>query len=256
MKYINKQKLDSINLNKDNFYVVIDFDRTLTAAKSISCWRVLYHSNLLGKNFKQSYDKIHDATYPSENETIQVKHELLQSRFSQYMELLKNLKIDEEIIERCVNKTDLKLRDGAREFLTKMYEYNIPVIIISASIGNVIEKFLKFHNCLYDNIYIYANYLDMTYQGKNVCNITPYSKNRICFSQEITDKIKDKYYILLVGDIIEDINMVSKEHLARTLSVGFLDKEISKNLEKYINTFDIVLADKESFINLLSILEL
>lgn len=256
MKYINEEKLDSIKLNKDNFYVVIDFDRTLTAAESISGWRVLYHSDLLGDNFKQNYDKIHDATSTSENESIQLRQEAFQSRFTQYMELLKKLKIDKEIIKKSVNKTDLKLRDGAKEFLTKMYQYNVPVIIISCGIGNVIEEFLKFHNCLYNNMYIYANYFDMTYQDNNICNITPYSKNRIGFSQEITDKIMDKDYILLAGDIVEDINMIPKEDLLRTISVGFLEKEFSENLETYKNTFDIVLADKESFITLLNILGL
>ena len=43
MKYINK-KVDDIKLTKENFYVLSDFDRTLTKANSISGWRVLYYS--------------------------------------------------------------------------------------------------------------------------------------------------------------------------------------------------------------------
>ena len=44
MKYINhKDKLKDIKLDKNNFYVVIDFDRTITKAKSIRAWRVLYY---------------------------------------------------------------------------------------------------------------------------------------------------------------------------------------------------------------------
>ena len=34
MKYINSSKLDKIKLDKDNFYVLIDFDRTLTKGNS------------------------------------------------------------------------------------------------------------------------------------------------------------------------------------------------------------------------------
>lgn len=50
MKYINQKKIDKIKLSKDNFYILIDFDRTLTKGNSISCWRVLYYSDLLGND--------------------------------------------------------------------------------------------------------------------------------------------------------------------------------------------------------------
>ena len=47
MEYINhKEKLKDIKLHKNNFYVMIDFDRTITEAQSISAWRVLYYSGL------------------------------------------------------------------------------------------------------------------------------------------------------------------------------------------------------------------
>ena len=37
MEYINhKDKLKDIKLDKNNFYVMIDFDRTITKAQSIS----------------------------------------------------------------------------------------------------------------------------------------------------------------------------------------------------------------------------
>ena len=39
-----------------------------------------------------------------------------------------------------------------------MYNRNIPVIIISAGIGNFIEKFLIDNNCYFDNIYLISNY--------------------------------------------------------------------------------------------------
>ena len=62
MKYVNSKKLDSIKLTKENFYVLIDFDRTLTKGNSISGWGVLYYSELLGNEFAKEYDEIHDNT--------------------------------------------------------------------------------------------------------------------------------------------------------------------------------------------------
>lgn len=225
MKYINKNKLNKIKLTKDNFYVLIDFDRTLTKGNSISCWRVLYYSDLLERDFQQKYDKIHDKTFPNENESKEVKKKAYSERFEEYMELLKQKELNDEIIKKAVQKTDLQLRDGAKEFLKKMYEINVPVIIISCSIGNVLIEYLKSNNCYYNNIYVYANYYNDN--GKHICNVTPYNKNEISFSQEVEDKIMNRKYVLLLGDLIDDINMIEKDRLKNTITVGFLDKKIT-----------------------------
>ena len=116
MEYINhKDKLKDIKLDKNNFYVMIDFDRTITRAKSISAWRVLYYSELLGKEFKQKYAKIHDETELSENESNEAKQKAFEQRFMAYMDLLRECHFNKDILEKAVEKTDLTLRDGAKE---------------------------------------------------------------------------------------------------------------------------------------------
>lgn len=237
MKYINSEKVDSIRLTKENFYVLIDFDRTLTKGNSISGWRVLYYAGLLGDDFTRRYDEIHDK----HNETWEY-------RFKAYMDLLHEKNLDNQLIKEAVKKTDLELRDGAKEFLTKMHDMNIPVIIISCSLRNVIKEYLEFNNCYYNNIYIYSNYCDIEGKGKNdIYQVTPHNKNQITFSKELNDIIKTKDYALLFGDIVDDVNMVSKDKLNSTITVGFLDKNIEENLELYKSTFDIVLTDNSSF---------
>lgn len=237
MKYINSKKVDNIRLTKGKFYVLIDFDRTLTKGNSISGWRVLYYSNLLGDDFTRRYDEIHDK----HNETW-------ECRFKAYMDLLHEKNLDNQLIKEAVKKTDLELRDGAKEFLTKMHDMNIPVIIISCSLRNVIKEYLEFNNCHYSNIFIYSNYCDIEGKGKNdIYQVTPHNKNQITFSKELDDIIKTKDYALLFGDIVDDVNMVSKDKLNKTITVGFLDKKIEENLELYKSTFDIVLTDNSSF---------
>ena len=249
MKYINhEKKLNSIKLQKNNFYVLIDFDRTITRAKSISAWRVLYYSDLLGENFREKYTEIHDKTELNENETNEAKQKAFEKRFATYMNLLKECHFNKDILKKAVEKTDLKLREGAKDFLKKMHENNIPVIIISSSLKNVIEEYLRQQNAYFDNNYIYANYYDMNgVEEKNVTNITPYNKNKIEFSEELKKCIQGKENILLLGDIINDINMVSSKTLNRTITVGFLENDIEKNLEAYRQNFDIVLTNQASF---------
>ncbi len=210
MKYINSKKVDSIRLTKENFYVLMDFDRTLTKGGSISTWRVLYYSDLLGEDFKQRYDEIHD------------KHnESWECRFKEYIELLHEKNINNEIVKSAVRKTDLQLCDGAKEFLKKMNKMNIS---------------------------IYSNYCDIEGKGKrDIYSVTPLNKNRITFSKDLNNTISMKNYALLFGDVVEDINIDNKRKLENTITVGFLDKKIEQNLPLYKANFDIVLTDNASF---------
>ena len=257
MEYINHQeKLKDIKFNKNNFYVLIDFDRTITKAKSFSAWRVLYYSELLGRNFKQKYAKIHDETELSKSESNEAKQKAFEQRFMVYMDLLRECHFNKDILKTAVEKTDLTLRGGAKEFFRKMYENNIPVIIISSSIKNVIEEYLKQNQAYYDNIHIYANYLDMNGRKENdVTNVTPYNKNKIEFSEELDKILQDRKYAVLLGDIPDDVNMVTKEKLKHTITIGFLEENIEANLEKYNKTFDIVLTNNASFKEVLNLID-
>lgn len=149
-------------------------------------------------------------------------------------------------------------RDGVKDFLYDLYMKHIPVIILSAGIGNVILESLKLNDCLYNNIYIVSNFIDfennlmLPFTSKiiHTCNK---SISRLSFS--VADKIKNKDYILLFGDLMEDLNMVNSKDLNRTFSFGFLEKNIDKNLEFYKQSFDVVLTDNSSFYVIKNILE-
>ncbi len=236
MKYINSNKVDVINLTKENFYILIDFDRTLTKGNSISGWRVLYYSGLLGDNFTKRYDEIHDRY-----------KQTWEHRFKAYIDLLHERNFDNKLVKEAVKRTNLQLRDGAKEFLLKMQNMNIPVIIVSCSLKNVIKEYLKFNGCYYDNISIYANYCSMGTEEKDIYSVTPKTKNQITFSKDMKKVIETKDFALLFGDIVDDVNMVMKDKLKKTITVGFLDQKIEENLELYKSTFDIVLTDNASF---------
>ena len=52
-----------------------------------------------------------------------------------------------------------------KNFFEAMYKNNIPVIILSAGIGNVIEGFLKENNCYFDNMKIISNFINFDNNG-------------------------------------------------------------------------------------------
>ena len=49
MKYINNNKQEKFKINKQNTYLVIDFDKTITSNQSQDSWAASANADILGK---------------------------------------------------------------------------------------------------------------------------------------------------------------------------------------------------------------
>ena len=67
MIYINNQeKIDRLKLEKTNFYVVADFDRTLTEGDSDSTWGVFANANQVSEEYKERRTALFNKYRPIE----------------------------------------------------------------------------------------------------------------------------------------------------------------------------------------------
>ena len=66
MRFINKEKLDKIKLEPNNMYVVIDFDRTITAKDSQDSWDAA--ATMLGEEFAKKSYELYQKYRPIEQE--------------------------------------------------------------------------------------------------------------------------------------------------------------------------------------------
>ena len=73
------------------------------------------------------------------------------------------------------------------------------------------------------------------------------NKSTINLPDNIKNSLKEKEYILLLGDLIDDISMVSKNDLYKTLTIGFLENKVEENIQFYNDNFDIVFTNNSSF---------
>ena len=73
------------------------------------------------------------------------------------------------------------------------------------------------------------------------------NKSTINLPDNIKNSLKEKEYILLLGDLIDDIGMVSKNDLYKTLTIGFLENKVEENTQFYNDNFDIVFTNNTSF---------
>ena len=115
---------------------------------------------------------------------------------------------------------------------------------------SVIEEFLNIENDYYDNISIVSNFIqfkDGVIEGLKGKTIHALNKNIVELDEEAKNKLISKEYILLLGDGLADLKMVSKTDMNKSITVGFLDEKIEENLEGFNKNFDIVLTNGGTF---------
>ena len=263
MIYINNQeKINNLKLNPNNFYVVADFDRTLTEGASDSTWGIFANANQVGKEYKEKRTALYNKYRPIEidpNISEEEKSKAMTEWWQLHINLFYEYGVKEEAVKNAVRLGNMKYRNGAKEFLRKMNELNVPVIIVSAGIGNVIEEFLKLEEDLYSNIKIISNFIvfeNGEFKGIAGEIIHALNKNVVKLDEDSKHNLENIKNILLLGDGFADLKMISDKAKESAITVGFLDEKIEENLELYNKGFDIVLTNLSSFDDVNNILKI
>ena len=259
--FINNKNLSLPINDLSSVYVVADFDKTITKGTCESSWAVFSHSELLPKSFIEDRKKFYEYYRPIELDESFDKSQkeiLMEEWQTNVFNLFKKYKLSEENFNKIINTTKiLEFRKGAVEFIKFLSKNNIPLIIMSAGVGNVIEAFLKNNNCLFDNIYISSNtvgfkngYVDKLENKLIHC----LNKNEISLPNNISEKIKNRTNAILIGDQTADINMVSKKSGKNITSIGFYISEDITSLNVLNSTFDVVFDESEGYDDILKLL--
>lgn len=244
-----------LNLEDCNFYVAIDFDKTITSSKSADSWAASANPKIVGEEIYKEMAKLYTKYRPIEmNYKIsqEEKSKAMIEWYSSCMELYHKYNLSKRDITESIEKSRIIFRKGAKDFLLLMQKYNIPVIILSAGIGNCIEQFLKNNNCLLENMYIISNFLEYDENNK----VKKFDNSKIIHTlnknmnghlpKKFEEKIQGKKYRLLIGDLIEDLKMVNESELENTVKIGIINQGMEESIVIYKEKFDIVLVNKEA----------
>ena len=256
--YINsKKKVEGLQkkINKDNICVFLDYDKTITSNASEDSWAASANKEVMGENITKDMNK-----YYQKYGLIEFDYHIDKAKREKYiiewydkcMNLYYQYGLTKERLKESINHSKLILRQGAKDFLFKLYKKNIPVIIFSAGIGNVIEQFLINEECYYDNITIISNFIKFDKNG----NMIKFSDHMIhslnknidkTNDDKLKEKIEEKEYRIAIGDLVEDIHMMGEYSESKSLKIGYLNKNVTENLEVYKKSFDIVLTEENNF---------
>ncbi len=261
---INNQARGKVeDINKNNFYVVADFDKTITSKNSNTTFSLFSKSGFYPKEYLNDRNKNYDHYRPLElDPTIknEEKERIVKEWQEASYELMLKYKVKEADIKKILSDPSaLTLRNGAVSFIKTLYENNIPLIICSAGVGNFIIELLKLNSCYSDNIYVHSNMLEfkngVIYDSiKEI--IHSMNKNDIILEKKLFNKLKDKKYGIIIGDQLSDLNMINNLPRCDTLSFGFLESNVDDQEELFYKDFDVVLKENEGFDKISKILKL
>lgn len=254
MIIVNSEKLNQLNsISTNNLYILTDFDGTITKDNSDSSWASIFKNPKVSKEFINECIKIFNHYHKfeiDESLSIAKKNSIMNEWYKKNIETLINFNITEEIINYASNNASIMdFRTGAVKFLETMNSKNIPIIVISAGVGNIIEQFLIKNNCNYPNIYICSNFLE--YENGIVKSVRdnnlihPLNKNEVFLPENIKSKIENRSNILLLGNSVSDIKMA--EGNKNVFKLGFLDENIEERLTSFKEHYDIVCTNNTGY---------
>jgi len=256
---LNKDKLNHFKVavrdgGRENFFIISDFDRTLTRAfvlgqKSPTTIGQLRNGNYLTSDYISKAYALYDKYHPVEIDSRisrEEKNIKMQEWWSAHFNLLIECGLTREVLEGVVKKKTLQFRGGALEFFDYLYKNSIPLIIMSAGPGDMIAEYLRQEGRFYDNIHIVANFFEFDGGGKiiNVKEPIIHSLNKtniLLKDFPFFNKIKERKNVILLGDGPEDIGMIEGFDYENLLKVGFLNEEIGKDIKIFKKNFDVIL---------------
>lgn len=265
----NIEKIKSV-IKRDevgNLHILADFDRTLIKAfvnkESVpSVISILYNENHLTPDYGPKAQELHKKYHAIELDPKIPKKEKKKAMYewwTKHFDLLIKSGLNKKDIEKIVNSGKIVFRDGFFEFVEMLRINNIPLVIMSSSGlgGDSVRMCLEREKKLYNNIYIISNSFEWDKNGRAISVKQPiiYGMNKdetmIQNYPEIFEKIKNRKNVILLGDSLDDVGMVTGFDYDNLIKVGFLNAEIEKNFEYYKKTFDVIILNDGSlnFVN-------
>jgi 5'-nucleotidase len=143
-------------------------------------------------------------------------------------------------------QVNLELRPGIEHVLASCRDTQVPFLVFSAGIGNIIEEILKQVDLYYGNMHIVSNM--MVFDENDICVdfkeplIHVFNKSEFQLETSAYYKlIKKRANVILMGDSLGDLQMSKGVAHDLCLNIGFLNHDIKSLEPAYINAFDVVI---------------
>jgi len=262
-KYFEKIKKLMSYQKKEKIQVITDFDRTLTKAfykdeKAPSIIAYLRNRKYLVEDYPKKAHDLFNKYHPIEIDPdypLDRKREKMQEWWEKHFKLLIDMGLDKktikESVKNMVKEKALEFREGVEDFLKFLKDNDIPLIIMSSSVGDMIKEFLNEKGVYYDNIHVISNTLEFDKTGdvvgvKKIIHV--FNKHEM----ELTilpnyKKLLDRTNVILLGDSLGDIGMVEGFPYKNLIKIGFLNYNLKEAKDDFEKAYDVVIMGEGDF---------
>lgn len=251
----------------EHMLVIADFDYTLSRTKNVDgeqCCQTYgvfeRHALTVSPEYGKLFAELTEKYLPIELDALlsfEEKAPYMIEWWQKSNEHILTANHTEEAIERIVKESPMHLRCGVDVMVQELERQNIPLVILSAGIGNIIEICLRLKlGKVPNNVHIISNMMHFDEKGI-ACGfsdplIHTFCKNGTMIEEcsSLRGELDGRYNILLLGDSLGDLSMadgyISDGNLKTTLKIGFLNGCFDKHYEKFVESFDVVLVDDQT----------
>lgn len=152
------------------------------------------------------------------------------------------------LIPRMVRETKMEPRPGALKLLARLAALEVPVLIVSAGLSDVIEEFLRQHNALTENITVCSNRLN--YGADSAPQSVAPDPPITSFTKDTAYRASSTFFrqhsqrttLIVIGDSCSDIDAATNVPHNHAISIGFLNgKEIhNDSAVRHLQTYDAI----------------
>jgi len=238
----------------DKLHVICDFDRTMTTfAKGGSSFSPVRRLGFMPEEYGEQALALFANYHPMELDNKiphEEKEQLMHEWWEAQLLLMMNHGLKKQHLEQVNGSNIVKLREGIIEFMNDLAARGIPLLVLSAGFGDVIEIVLKEAGVYTDNVHVVSNFLEYDEDGKAVAYRAPIVHGMNKCEQELgpyEKDVVDRPNVILVGDMVGDGNMADGLVHDTVLKIAFHngdDEGQAKDLEE---VFDHVIKDDESW---------
>eukprot|EP01116_Phalansterium_solitarium_P019782 TRINITY_DN5655_c0_g2_i1.p1 TRINITY_DN5655_c0_g2~~TRINITY_DN5655_c0_g2_i1.p1 ORF type:complete len:289 (-),score=32.17 TRINITY_DN5655_c0_g2_i1:145-1011(-) len=236
--------------------VIADFDMTLTTfmtngKRGMSSHNTIESSGMLGAEHAAKATALVQKYYP-----IEIDHSIPLDRKAALMvewwvgahELLVEHGMRADYIPEMVHRANLAFRNGTLQLFQKLHMHDVPVLIFSAGVGDIIREALRQRLVELPNVHVISNF--MTFDDRGFTTgfkgnlIHTFNKQDVVIKgTPFFETVKDRRNVILLGDGLGDLQMSKGMSPKTVLSVGFLNDRVEERKQAYLDAFDIVVLN-------------
>ncbi|MEK6891506.1 MAG: hypothetical protein AABX03_05220 [Nanoarchaeota archaeon] len=245
---------------KDKIHILSDFDRTFTIGlingkTGVSVIGQIRAGGYLTPDYPQKANDLFAKYHPIEIDTSISKDEKIiqmSKWWREHFQLIIESNLNKQTISKIIKERPLEFREGTRKFTMSLHKLNIPLIFITASVGDMVSEYIKKEGILFDNVHVIGNNFEYDSSGKVIGVKFPIihtlNKSEASIHKlKIYKELLDRKNVLLLGDSLEDIHMVAGFPYKNLIKIGFLNENIENNLDKFKEAFDVVITGDGDF---------